>query len=283
MHVEGQRSRSGFWGSWRQLPMSDEAGAECSRPHLDRDLHRRWIQPPIRCATWIQEDLYIYSGAVSGFRDGRISAAAKPKRKMERVASNVHHGGTMVKAFATSALVLAALLWKFVVVACSSSDSSEFPSDPRAGRGAGRLRAASSLTAEGRTAEAARRLARRRSPSRSRRRGRRRPRPSAHARRQEFKVYWTRASRTPARPKPTARAPTSRRTTRRAAACAEPDDKSGPIQWQLGRKFYTLNVAGCIARRAGRHRRRRVGMRRGLQRGRPVLARVVLSLHHRGE
>lgn len=29
--------------------------------------------------------------------------------------------------------------------------------------------------------------------------------------------------------------------------CAEPVDKSGPIQWQLGRQFYTLNVAGCIA------------------------------------
>jgi hypothetical protein len=30
-------------------------------------------------------------------------------------------------------------------------------------------------------------------------------------------------------------------------ACAEPDDGSGPIQWQLSRKFYTLNIAGCIA------------------------------------
>ena len=30
-------------------------------------------------------------------------------------------------------------------------------------------------------------------------------------------------------------------------ACAEPDDGSGPIQWHVGRKFYTLNVAGCIA------------------------------------
>lgn len=30
-------------------------------------------------------------------------------------------------------------------------------------------------------------------------------------------------------------------------ACAEPDDKSGPIQWQLSREFYTLNIAGCIA------------------------------------
>jgi hypothetical protein len=30
-------------------------------------------------------------------------------------------------------------------------------------------------------------------------------------------------------------------------ACAEPTDNSGPIQWQLGRKFYTLNIAGCIA------------------------------------
>lgn len=30
-------------------------------------------------------------------------------------------------------------------------------------------------------------------------------------------------------------------------ACAEPDDTLGPIQGQLGRTFYTLNVAGCIA------------------------------------
>jgi hypothetical protein len=30
-------------------------------------------------------------------------------------------------------------------------------------------------------------------------------------------------------------------------ACAEPADKTGPVQWQLGRKFYTLNVAGCIS------------------------------------
>ncbi len=30
-------------------------------------------------------------------------------------------------------------------------------------------------------------------------------------------------------------------------ACAEPDDGSGPIQWHVNRKFYTLNVAGCIA------------------------------------
>ncbi len=30
-------------------------------------------------------------------------------------------------------------------------------------------------------------------------------------------------------------------------ACAEPEDGSGPIQWHVSRKFYTLNVAGCIA------------------------------------
>jgi len=30
-------------------------------------------------------------------------------------------------------------------------------------------------------------------------------------------------------------------------SCAEPDDGSGPIQWHVSRKFYTLNVAGCIA------------------------------------
>ncbi|HSO39759.1 MAG TPA: hypothetical protein VLT33_44840 [Labilithrix sp.] len=29
--------------------------------------------------------------------------------------------------------------------------------------------------------------------------------------------------------------------------CAEPDDGSGPIQWHVSRKFYTINVAGCIA------------------------------------
>jgi hypothetical protein len=31
------------------------------------------------------------------------------------------------------------------------------------------------------------------------------------------------------------------------AACAEPADNSGPVQWQLQRAFYTSNIAGCIA------------------------------------
>jgi hypothetical protein len=31
------------------------------------------------------------------------------------------------------------------------------------------------------------------------------------------------------------------------AACAEPADNSGPVQWQLNRKFFTSNIAGCIA------------------------------------
>ena len=30
-------------------------------------------------------------------------------------------------------------------------------------------------------------------------------------------------------------------------ACAEPDDKTGPVQWNLNRKYQTLNTAGCIA------------------------------------
>lgn len=30
-------------------------------------------------------------------------------------------------------------------------------------------------------------------------------------------------------------------------ACAEPDDKTGPLQWNLNRKYQTLNTAGCIA------------------------------------
>jgi hypothetical protein len=29
--------------------------------------------------------------------------------------------------------------------------------------------------------------------------------------------------------------------------CAEPADGSGPIQWQSSRKFYTSNIAGCIS------------------------------------
>ncbi|MDB5214805.1 MAG: hypothetical protein JWO86_2732 [Myxococcaceae bacterium] len=29
--------------------------------------------------------------------------------------------------------------------------------------------------------------------------------------------------------------------------CAEPADGTGPIQWQSNRKFYTSNIAGCIA------------------------------------
>ncbi len=30
-------------------------------------------------------------------------------------------------------------------------------------------------------------------------------------------------------------------------ACAEPDTGAGPVQWHSNRKYYTLNVAGCIA------------------------------------
>ncbi len=36
------------------------------------------------------------------------------------------------------------------------------------------------------------------------------------------------------------------------ATCAEPADGSGPVQWQLNRKFYTLNVGGCIAVQQGK-------------------------------
>jgi len=36
------------------------------------------------------------------------------------------------------------------------------------------------------------------------------------------------------------------------ATCAEPDDKSGPIQWQQARAFYTINVAGCISEQQGK-------------------------------
>lgn len=35
--------------------------------------------------------------------------------------------------------------------------------------------------------------------------------------------------------------------TKACADCAEPTDNSGPIQWQSNRKFYTSNIAGCIA------------------------------------
>ena len=31
------------------------------------------------------------------------------------------------------------------------------------------------------------------------------------------------------------------------AACIEPEDNSGPIQWHRDRFYYTLNVAGCLA------------------------------------
>jgi len=36
------------------------------------------------------------------------------------------------------------------------------------------------------------------------------------------------------------------------AACAEPANKSGPIQWHSARKFFTLNVAGCLAVQQGK-------------------------------
>ena len=63
----------------------------------------------------------------------------------------------------------------------------------------------------------------------------------------ELSLYWTACLKDPATTEADGTCAKFKTDHATCGACAEPDDKSGPIQWQLARKFYTLNIAGCIA------------------------------------
>jgi hypothetical protein len=73
------------------------------------------------------------------------------------------------------------------------------------------------------------------------------PVKSAACTAEELKGYWDACLANPANTEGDGTCMKFKTDHATCGACAEPDDKSGPIQWQLDRKFYTLNVAGCIA------------------------------------
>lgn len=62
----------------------------------------------------------------------------------------------------------------------------------------------------------------------------------------ELKGYWEACLANPGTTEADGTCTAYKAAHKKCTDCAEPVDKSGPIQWQLGREFYTLNVAGCI-------------------------------------
>jgi len=157
----------------------------------------------------------------------------------------------MVKAFATSALVLSALFGGTLVfaAACSSSSDSTFATDPPkpdaepdapgsllpetgTGDGAGEA-AATSCTAK--------------IPDMFTPTWKAPTRNATACTSAELTMYYAACLANPATTEADGTCTKFKTDHASCGACAEPDDSSGPIQWQLSRKFYTLNVAGCIA------------------------------------
>jgi len=62
----------------------------------------------------------------------------------------------------------------------------------------------------------------------------------------QLKEYWDKCLADPGKTEADGTCTAWKAANKACGDCAEPDDKSGPIQWQLSRKFYTLNIAGCI-------------------------------------
>jgi hypothetical protein len=165
------------------------------------------------------------------------------------MASNVQHGALMRNAFSTFGFGLAALFSAtVVVVACSSDpDPSEFPGDP-AKNDAGEDSPGS--FSEGGTTDAKEGGPTSCTPST--------PNPftptwkvpvkaAAACSTQDLKEYYTACLFNASVTEPDGTCAAYKTAHPACVACTEPDDHGGPIQWHAGRKFYTLNVAGCIA------------------------------------
>ena len=171
------------------------------------------------------------------------------------MASNVHHERNMVKASA-SGLLLAALCFvtapaTFVVVACSSSDNSQFPGDPpkpdaEPDSPGSFLPDSGKADGEGGATSCSPKLPDPFTPTWTT------PLESADAcSTAELKQYWDACLANAAKTEGDGTCASFKAAHATCGACAEPVDNSGPIQWQAGRKFYTLNVAGCIALEQG--------------------------------
>jgi hypothetical protein len=164
------------------------------------------------------------------------------------VASNVQRERNMVKASAASGLVLAALLSAtLVVVACSSSDNSEFPGDPP--KPDAQADAPGNLLPDGggSDGEAGATTCTAKLPDPFTPVWKAPTQAPAACTAQELKLYWDSCLANVSKTEADGTCAKFKTDHATCGACTEPDDKSGPIQWQAGRKFYTLNVAGCIA------------------------------------
>lgn len=166
------------------------------------------------------------------------------------MASNVHDDRNMVKASVASGFVLVALLSAtFVVVACSSSDNSEFPGDPSKADASPDSPGSFLPDTGGPDADAGAKSCSPKLPDPFSPSWKAPTKTAAACTAQQLSDYWTACLKDPAKTEADGTCAKFKSDTATSAcgACAEPDDKSGPIQWQLGRKFYTVNVAGCIA------------------------------------
>lgn len=155
-----------------------------------------------------------------------------------------------MKSLAPSFLAVAALFsGAVIVVACSSTTDSEFPGDPP--KPDAEPDAPGTLVPEGGGA-----------PDSAKEAGPascppaipptftpvwKAPAKTAACTTEELKGYWDACLADPGKTEADGTCTKFKTDHATCGACAEPDDKSGPIQWQLSRKFYTLNVAGCIA------------------------------------
>lgn len=155
-----------------------------------------------------------------------------------------------MKSLASSALVLASLACgALIVVACSSSTDSTFPGEPP--KPDAEPDAPGTLVPEGgglpdSAAEAGPSSCPPAIPG-TFAPSWKPPKKSAACSAADITAYYNACLANPATTEKDGTCATFKSAHAACAACAEPDDKSGPIQWQANRKFYTSNIAGCIA------------------------------------
>lgn len=156
----------------------------------------------------------------------------------------------MVKASAASGFVVASLLLgtfgTFAVVACSSTDDSVFPGDPP--KPDAEPDAPGMFVADsGPDGEAGAKSCTPKIPDGFAPTWKAPTKAAGACTAQELSDYFAACLKDPATTETDGTCAKFKTDHATCGACAEPDDKSGPVQWQLSRKFFTLNLAGCIA------------------------------------
>jgi len=153
----------------------------------------------------------------------------------------------MRNAFATSGLAVAALLTgAVIVVACSSDpDDSQFPGDPTKADAADDSPGSFSEAGPKDAAEAGPNTCTPATPNPFTPTWKA-PVKSAACSTQDLTDYYQACLFNPAVTEKDGTCTTFKTAHAACVACTEPDDHGGPIQWHADRKFYTLNVAGCI-------------------------------------